>query len=672
MKNYKISIILFICNILSVWVSAQTSELDSLTQLLEQHTTEDSTRVNLLNSVAQILYRRDTKMALNYASEANEISTQINFLKGKASSFNLIGLCQDSYDKMLVYHEKALKIFQQINDKKGMNRCYMNIGIAYRRQGNYPRALENYQKALSISEEIGDKYMLSGCYNSMGIIHRYKSDYSKAITYYQKSLAISEEIEDVPGISNGLNNIGVIHEIQNNYDTALVYYKRALEIHLKEGYVVNQLRIAQSYYNIGLAYVRKEEYTKAYEYLQKSLEISTEIKNNFLIAYGYLGLADIAMAQGNLSEAYTLSKKAYNLAKDIGSIEQMKDISEVLSKSASALGNYKEAYEYHVLHKEMNDSLFNENNIEEIVELEYEYKFEKEQREAELLQQKKDAVRTEREQKQKIVLYAVAASLILMSLLVIIVTRSLVQKRKTNEILELQKEQLIELNNTKDKFFSIISHDLKNPFNAILGFSGLLLTGHKTLDDDEREEMIRYVSTSAESAFKLLDNLLTWAQSQSGNIEFFPEDIDLSRIVAETVENVQGQATEKGIHVISEVSESMEMFGDKNMLLMVLRNLVSNALKFTHNGGEVRINAKRREGDVLVSVSDTGVGISEATLSNLFKVSQNASTVGTNNEKGTGLGLILCKEFIEQHGGSIWAESEVEKGSTFYFTIPTK
>jgi signal transduction histidine kinase len=200
----------------------------------------------------------------------------------------------------------------------------------------------------------------------------------------------------------------------------------------------------------------------------------------------------------------------------------------------------------------------------------------------------------------------------------------------------------------------------------------LLLTEHKTLDDDEREEMIRYVSTSAESAFKLLDNLLTWAQSQSGNIEFFPEDIDLSHTVAETVESVQGQATEKEISVISEVSEPMEIFGDENMLSMVLRNLVSNALKFTHSDGEVRINTQRREGDVLVSVSDTGVGISEAALSKLFKVSQNASTIGTNNEKGTGLGLILCKEFIEQHGGSIWAESEVGKGTTFYFSIPTK
>ena len=680
MKKYARLLIIIIITNLSTGVvaNAQTAELDSLYTLLEQHTEEDTTRVLILNQIAKKLYRIDTERTLEHAAEAADISARINYLSGEAQGLNIMGLCDESQEQALIHLKKALKIFEKLNDKKGANKCNMNIGVKYRRMGNYPKALEYYHKSLKISEEIGDKKMLAGAYNNIGIVYRSQGDYPQSLEYYKKSLAINETFDNEVETANCINNIGVVYEFQENYDTALIYFNRALELYIKAGPFLND-RVSTSYHNIALVYLKKKAYSKANEYYQKSLSVAKEVGGASILAYAYSGLAHLALNLGNMKEAYDYSKKAYQLSKKTGNIDQIMVDAEVLARSSSALGYHKEAYDYHVVFKEMSDSIFNESNIKKITELEYQYKYEEEKREAALIQKQKDALRLEREERQQLLLTFLIVGFVLVSLVLLFVVLLLVQKHRANQLLASQKDEidvknddLKELNATKDKFFSIISHDLKSPFNAILGFSSMLLAKHNSFDPNEREEAIKYVNTSAESAFKLLENLLTWSKSQSGKMEYSPQRLNLSHSVSETIEDLQGQADEKEVTILNKVSNYSEVFADKNMLSMILRNLTSNALKFTHKGGQVSVKAERRIEDTLVSVSDTGVGISEEILSKLFTISENISTKGTNNEKGTGLGLILCKEFVEQHGGTIWAESEVGKGTTFYFTIPTK
>lgn len=697
MKKSIVLITFCLFNLLFFEVNAQTSELDSLSSMLEEHTAEDSTRVNLLNALAQKLYRIDFNRASNYAKEANEISTRINFLKGKAKSFNLMGITHNSHEQSLMYYGEALNIYKKLGERREVIKCYINIGISYRYQSNYPKALEYYLQALDAAEDLGDKDLLSGCYNSIGVLYRYQENYSQALDYYNKGLKISEEIGNVSGIANGYNNIGVIYEQQKDYDNALLYYTKALNVYLNNK-PLDKYRLSSSYHNIAYVYLSQRRFSEAEEYYKKSLSASQEISKSSMMAYAYQGLANVEFEKGNKKAAYDYGEKAYQLAKETGNVELLKFGAKILASTSYSLGNYKDAYDYYVVYKDMNDSLFNESNIKKVVELEYQYKFEKEKREVELLQQKKDAVRIEQQKRQRLLLFTFISGFILMTVLVLIISRSLIQKRKTNETLALQQEkikernaelldmnrkiisqsaelkstnqQLAELNATKDKFFSIISHDLRSPFNAILGFSDILMQEHRNVDDDEREELINYVNKSAESAFKLLENLLTWAQSQSGNIDYLPEIFDIGNLTAEAIENLQGQADEKEIAIINEISDYSEIFADKNMISMVLRNLISNALKFTHNGGKVTVNAEIQGREMLVAVSDTGVGIPPEQLPKLFKIKENVSTVGTNDERGTGLGLLLCKEFIEQHGGRIWAESEVGEGTTFFFSIP--
>lgn len=244
------------------------------------------------------------------------------------------------------------------------------------------------------------------------------------------------------------------------------------------------------------------------------------------------------------------------------------------------------------------------------------------------------------------------------------------RKKLENEILQ-QNSKLEELNATKDKFFNIIAHDLKNPFNTILGFSELLRKKYEQYNDGKRLEMLNVIHLSGQTTQKLLENLLEWSRAQTGKIKFDPQPVKAENLVGEIVGLHSISAAAKDITLENDVSEDIVLKADERMLSTVLRNLVSNAVKFTERGGRVKISAgKTGNGMAEISVQDSGVGMDRNTVSKLFKISEKISTSGTDNEKGTGLGLLLCKEFVESHGGKINVESQPDRGSRFFFTIP--
>ncbi len=233
-----------------------------------------------------------------------------------------------------------------------------------------------------------------------------------------------------------------------------------------------------------------------------------------------------------------------------------------------------------------------------------------------------------------------------------------------------QSKELQELNSTKDKFFSIIAHDLRNPFSVLLGMSDLLLSNYHTYDDETRLELISIQNETTKQTFKLLENLLEWARIQRSAFDFIKQRVNLVDIVTQNIYHHKEIAKQKDISLTHTLTDAIFVNTDPNMVQTVLRNLIVNAIKFSNNGGEITILAKDSDNFVEVTVKDNGVGISHDNLQKLFKIENSISTKGTANEKGTGLGLMLCKEFVEKQGGRIWAESEQSKGSEFKFTIP--
>ena len=244
-----------------------------------------------------------------------------------------------------------------------------------------------------------------------------------------------------------------------------------------------------------------------------------------------------------------------------------------------------------------------------------------------------------------------------------------------NRLVSTQQE-LKELNVAKDKLFSIIAHDLKNPFNAISGFSELILSGINEYTIEQIENYITIIHKSSAKGYDLLENLLDWTRSQTGMLKISKDNFKLSRLVQENLEFHNEKALIKGIKLLADCDESLIVNADNNMVNTVLRNLVTNALKFTKKGGTVKISANKYKASglekryVKITVKDTGIGIQKDVLDKLFKLYESHSTAGTDFEQGTGLGLILCKDFVEKNNGKIWVESEPDKGSSFYFTLP--
>lgn len=250
-----------------------------------------------------------------------------------------------------------------------------------------------------------------------------------------------------------------------------------------------------------------------------------------------------------------------------------------------------------------------------------------------------------------------------------------IQKQSTeiewqNGELLAKNKQLEELIATKDKFFSIIGHDLNSPISQMIGFADLLENHIESFTTKEITQFISRLKESSMQGFRLLDNLLHWAQTQTGSISFEPSEASLHKIIDDNLKLHQEKAREKKVHLSFEPGEDFQLRIDTNMIDTVLRNLMSNAIKFTPQGGSVIIRTCKKGATAEVSIADTGVGISAENITKLFRSDRHFSTRGTQNEKGTGLGLILCREFIDAHQGKIWVESEVGKGSEFKFSIP--
>ncbi len=244
------------------------------------------------------------------------------------------------------------------------------------------------------------------------------------------------------------------------------------------------------------------------------------------------------------------------------------------------------------------------------------------------------------------------------------------ERKKIEEILRESEQKLKILNANKDKLFSIIGHDLKNPFQAIMSFSEILISDYQEMDSKEIFDFIQTISDASNSAYKLLENLLNWARSQTGRLSFEPEVVDLLELTNEIKKLIEAQAHSKNIALQVNIEPGHKVFADSNALETIIRNLATNAIKFTDTNGSVTFITKRIDDLIEYTVEDSGIGMSEEDLSKLFRIDVNNTDIGRSKEKGTGLGLILCKDFIEKNGGTIKVKSELNKGSQFIFTVP--
>lgn len=503
--------------------------------------------------------------------------------------------------------------------------------------------------------------------------------HNEAIEQFEKACEIAQQLGNLNAQYIFCNSIGLIYAETKQYDKALAAFKKSTEIAKKLG---RQLDVAQSYLNKANVYIEKNQYNEAQKLLDPALSIAQESQDIRLLRNIYLAYLQIYDKQGNIEEStkyFALSSTMTNKIQREEAKEReeaAKQLVDVATSKVRTIEAEKKAKEEELQQKgeelTQKQQILEETEKESIERLEQITLLDNEKM---LQQQIIDA----QKQMRKIYLAAIALALIFSGYLFY----SLYQKKEANRLLsnkneeiikqnheiQLQAEQLRELNNLKDKLFSIISHDLRSPLGSLVTMLNLNRQGY--FSQEEFNEVINDLSKNVAYTSELLENLLNWAQSQMQGLKVAPKNFTLHPIVQSKIDLYSEPAQNKGIMLRNLVEENVVVYADSSMVELTLRNLIANAIKFCNRGDTITVLASMQNNQLLVSVSDTGIGMPLEKVQRLFG-REIFTTRGTSDEKGSGLGLMLCKEFVTLNGGRIWAKSIEGVGSEFFFTIPVE
>lgn len=708
---------------------AQLNEKDLKEQL---KTSSGIDKVIALNQLSDILLFKSPQQSLTYGTEALKLAKKYNDKKNLGESYlsvayalRYMGEYKAALDSLYI----TINFINEVNDKRLESQILNLIGLVHQDMGHDTLSLENYYKSFDIAEEIKDNYGMVTTLNNLGNFFMKNQNYQKAIEYFFKCLNIYEMAGNKQGIAQIYNNIGTVYQNQGDNNKALEYDLKAYEIIKKLpdyqiglAYILNNLGVIYinlkdyekatpyllesisickdlnlyeyllaNYNNLGIIYTEKGDYAKAIENLLEGLRLADKTKNIPSTTKYLLNIGDVYYKQGKYVKALSYFNRAMFYSEKQNDFYILSENNYGIYQVYKATGDYEKSLKYLEKYVDFHDSLDVIKNTKLVNEVEAKYELDiKEQR---IITLQKDSkikeLEIEKEQtNNKILLLGLSALVFIITL----ITYLFLHRIKINKILQEQNRQINnqneELNvinnklvvsekelkisnNTKDKFFSIIAHDLKNP---LLGLKSLVFSFNNRGKLSEREIHLfsNQLNESLNSVIELLNNLLNWARSQKDELNYYEEKVNIIEIINHCIEENKKQSVAKKINLKNNLTESIqEIKTDKNMLDFILRNVISNAIKFTKFGGTVEIcNTVNKY--YSIQIKDSGMGISEENIEKLFNQGTFLSTHGTDNERGSGLGLVLCKEFITKMGGFIEVESKENIGSTFTIRIPLK
>ncbi|MFP3861007.1 MAG: tetratricopeptide repeat protein [Bacteroidales bacterium] len=706
------------------------SYLDSALLLTEQQDVQ-AMKASVLNTFGSThLKLREYEEALQYYHRSLKLREELNEFVNISKSLNNIALTYRNlgeYDSSLFYFNRALQIREKLKNKALQANSYNNLGSVYWSMGEYDLSLTNYLEALRINSEMEDRHGIAKSYNNIGNLYQAINNHEKALEYFLKSLEIRKEIDDNKEIAYTLHAIGNTYLKLQEYDNALENYQQSLLIREKTG---DNSYIAQSLHNIGLVYEKLGNSEQAVNYYKQALsqrkkigdeagmmsvlndmgnyyretgepgkalekyleviELGKSDREGFYTALSSRKAGEIYLDRGNNEKGLSLINYSLDLGYENNNATMIKNAYRSLYQHFRKIDNLEKALDYYIKYSDYKDTIQSQQNDLKIAEIQMDYELTLKENQLNKVEGRVNELTLEKKlneaelKKQK----SIQLFLLITVLMVIIIGVLFYQKyrlriktnsilaekyreiKQTNEKLVHSQAELKKANATKDKFFSIIAHDLRNPFSALHGLTEHISKNFDEFSKVELKEFVTLVHSSAQQLMELVENLLFWSRSQKGKLNFSPQYIDLKDVIESAVNALEINAKEKNIDITSSIYHSAEVKADREMITTVLRNLLSNAIKYTPQSGKIEIITKEENGEISVSVIDDGVGIDRDRQYKIFTSSENDTSPGTNNEKGTGLGLALCKEFVEKHNGEIWVKSQEKKGSKFTFTIP--
>lgn len=606
--------------------------------LINQNPEYDSLRAEIFNYLGVVHRNKGNySAAMSYYFDALEFAEKYSNMKQIAYSNNNLGgifTLKADYINAINYMEKALSSFKFLKDTSGMGYVCVNLGNLYRHNYEYEEAINYFRNAITYKRKVNDSIGIAIATNLEAISHFENENFGEAARLYGKLQILYDHNHDFKGLAEVKNYLGLIELKNGNYTSALNYFNESYSINKSLAYKQGQ---SIALLNIGFCYHKLDKRKECFAKLNSGYELAKQIGdvNSLIKAYEYFALV-------------------YNDNKDFENayLYQVSYTNEIVKK-----------YDHEA--RERMNSLRINNEINKTDELNQVLISKNEKLENEIIRSSNTLW------VYKVIIAVLVILLLLFTYRILHLYKKNRNKLNHNEELLKANEELLEANNLREKFLSIIGHDLKNPFNSVLGLTSLLVEEWDGIPENEKKYIINEVNGTGNTLYELMDNLLLWAKNQNHALEAHKENFNLNETIIDVYELFRNQASFKEIKLQLEIGEKNIVFADPNMINTVIRNLLSNAIKFTRKGGKILIEVKHKTNELEFSITDNGKGILPEDLKRILDEKTNHSTKGTANETGTGLGLLLVKDFVSQNNGIFWVDSKPGVGSQFCFTLPS-
>jgi signal transduction histidine kinase len=675
----------FLYLVCCICCNAQQTKIDSLLAVNKNYLKQDSQKVVYLTQIFRQYARlNDLAKMEEYAAKALMMANKLPQTFSQTQVLEKLGLCyhgKAKYLQAIDAYNNGITIAKKRNDKAAMAGFYLNLGALYGTIPDYEKSLQANQQAVDLYNAIGDKDEVSSCYMNMGIIYNDVKNPVKGVEYIQKALAIFKTFEGglnygVPLAYQGIASSYLIASdtelLKLNINPLQKYQEclKNLNSALKIAEIAESAKslIGPIHTDIGNVYEKMnnhaaalQHFEMAYEELKKTDDSKGDL-GNILYTLGtfYYNAKDYAKSKTYLHQGLAIGTETGLLTLQQNTLEKLSAVFEKTNRLDSALIFYRQSIT-------IKDSIFNKEKENEITRRQLQLDFSVKENDYKLVQQASDDKL--KQQQLQIIFLALAIALALVIAGLIFYDRRKTQK--LNSIINEQKDSLQQLSHVKDKLFSVVSHDMRAPVNSLISFIDILEDGN--MPPEKLSLYAKDLKQNLSHTAALMNNLLNWAASQMQGFKPVKEPFDLSAVVTEVTNSLLHHLQQKQIMVQNNIEANTIIHADKNMTTSMLRNLISNAVKFSYKQGVVSITNTSAEAGYEVSVTDVGTGMDavQTAAFNSSNQQQTESKRGTDNEKGTGLGLLLCKTFTQQMGGKISAVKN-EKGMTFTVWLPGK
>jgi signal transduction histidine kinase len=601
---------------------AQTFAKDSIDQLL---TAKGSgiERIRFLNNIAEILSDKNTELAINYANLALTEAVTNNQPKEKGIALN-------------------------------------NLAWIKYRKGDFTSAFDYSIKALKWNDSIQNLPALAASYRCLASVYNSQGNANKSIEFFLKDLTLHSQLNDQKSIGRALNNLSFTFLRGQMIDSAILYSNKALSFNLK---LKDDYLIAFAYRNAGdLSEARKLQDSAKY-YFNLSIQYATKINSLQLQLTALYRTGRILNHEEKYNQSIPILEKALNLGISMGAKSETALIYSLLAIAYEGIGNYKEAYQIQKKSSLLNDSLYQEKSRSRLAEMQAKFEAEKKQSEINQLRIEKE-LEIENNQRKTILNFSLIITMIVVIVLLINIWRKNKYKTATNLLLQTQKKELEETLLLKDRVFSIVSHDLRSPIASLNAVLPML--DPDSLDHETYHQLKLNLTKQVQNLNYVLDNLLIWSRSRMKGVDT-PEliDINLYKQAAISVGLLKGLADQKNIRVDNKINTSLSIKADPQHFDIIIRNFLLNAIKFTNEQGQIDLYSKIENDQLAICIEDNGVGMNPEQINRLFQLKTHFTTPGTQKEKGTGLGLLICAEYAAANNWEIKVDSQIGKGTIF-------